>query len=86
MALQIRRVAAENGVPLYEAPPLARALYASTDIGEEIPQALYLAVARVLAYLYQLRRAGPTDYVPPPQDLEVPEEYRDTAQENDDGE
>jgi flagellar biosynthetic protein FlhB len=86
MALQIRRIAAEHGVPLYEAPPLARALYASTDIGEEIPQSLYLAVARVLAYLYQLRRAGPTDYVPPPQDLEVPDEYRDIAEENDDGE
>jgi flagellar biosynthetic protein FlhB len=64
-------------VPLYEAPLLARALYASTEIGDEIPQDLYLAVARVLAYLFQLRRARPTDYVPRPTGLEIPESYTD---------
>lgn len=80
MALQIRRVALEHAVPLFEAPPLARALYASTEIGDEIPQNLYLAVARVLAYLFQLRRSAPTDYVPRPVDLEVPEEFRDAGE------
>ena len=80
VALQIRRVAAENSVPVFEAPPLARALYASTEIGQEIPQSLYLAVARVLAYLFQLRRSSPTDYVPRPADLEVPEEFHDSGE------
>jgi flagellar biosynthesis protein FlhB len=74
VALQIRSVALASGVSIFEAPPLARALYATTEIGHEIPRELYLAVARVLAYLLQLRRAGPTDYVPPPSDLEVPED------------
>lgn len=76
IALQIRRIASEHDVPLFAAPPLARALYGSTEIGAEIPRPLYLAVARVLAYLYQLRRARPTDYVPRPDDLDLPEEYQ----------
>lgn len=75
VALQIRSVAQAHDVPLFEAPPLARALYATTEVGQEIPRELYLAVARILAYLFQLRRAGPTDYVPPPADLEVPAGY-----------
>ncbi|MDP5054965.1 MAG: flagellar biosynthesis protein FlhB, partial [Congregibacter sp.] len=76
MALHIRSIANEHEVPLYEAPPLARALYASTEVGDEIPNDLYLAVARVLAYLFQLRRSRPTDYVPRPLDLEIPENYQ----------
>ncbi|EAQ98430.1 flagellar biosynthesis protein FlhB [Congregibacter litoralis] len=76
LALQIRTIATEHDVPLYEAPPLARALYASTEVGDEIPGDLYLAVARVLAYLFQLRRSRPTDYVPRPTDLDVPENYQ----------
>lgn len=76
LALQIRTIATEHEVPLYEAPPLARALYASTEVGDEIPGDLYLAVARVLAYLFQLRRSRPTDYVPRPTDLDVPENYQ----------
>ena len=55
VALEIRRVAAEHGVPLFEAPPLARAIYATTELGREIPSGLYLAVAQVLTYVYQLR-------------------------------
>lgn len=88
VALQIRSVARAAEVPVFEAPPLARALYATTEIGQEIPRELYLAVARVLAYLLQLRRAGPTDYVPPPVDLEVPEEWAaadNTDEEPEDG-
>ncbi|EED30893.1 flagellar biosynthetic protein FlhB [gamma proteobacterium NOR5-3] len=76
IALQIRTIAQEHEVPLYEAPPLARALYASTEVGDEIPGDLYLAVARVLAYLFQLRRSRPTDYVPRPADLDVPDNYQ----------
>ncbi len=82
IALQIRTIATEHDVPLFEAPPLARALYGSTEIGEEIPQPLYLAVARVLAYLYQLRRARPTDYVPRPEDLDIPEDFQYMSDED----
>ncbi len=58
IALKIREIAAEAGVPRLEAPPLARALYRHGDLGAEIPAALYQAVAQVLAYVYQLRRAA----------------------------
>lgn len=71
-ALRIRSVATEHNIPLFEAPPLARALYRSTEIGHEIPHVLYMAVARVLAYVFQLKNAGPTDYVPKPDDLDIP--------------
>jgi len=54
MALKIREVASEHGVPIFEAPPLARALYASAEIGDEIAERLYVAVAQVLTYIYQL--------------------------------
>jgi flagellar biosynthetic protein FlhB len=57
VATQIRELAAGNGVPLLAAAPLARALYRTTDIGAEIPSALYVAVAQVLTYLFQLQRA-----------------------------
>ncbi|GAB3320789.1 flagellar type III secretion system protein FlhB [Haliea atlantica] len=76
VAQHIRALAQSHDIPLFSAPPLARALYAASDIGEEIPQGLYLAVARVLAYVYQLRTAAPTDYVPRPDDLSIPAEYR----------
>ena len=56
LALRIREIALENHVPILEAPPLARALHKHTDLGESIPEALYTAVAEVLAYVYQLRR------------------------------
>jgi len=71
-ALRIRSIATEHDIPLFEAPPLARALYRSTEIGHEIPHVLYMAVARVLAYVFQLKNAGPTDYVPKPADLDIP--------------
>ncbi len=56
MALKIREVGQEHQVPVLEAPPLARALYHHAELGDEIPQPLYNAVAEVLAYVYQLRR------------------------------
>jgi flagellar biosynthesis protein FlhB len=56
VAARIREVAGEAGVPLLEAPPLARALYKNVELGQEIPAALYTAVAQVLAYVFQLRR------------------------------
>ena len=75
IALKIRSIAADNGVPIYEEPPLARALYASTELGEEIPAPLFLAVARVLAYVFQLTRSAPTDYVPRPKATPLPEDF-----------
>ena len=57
MALRIRDLAREAGVPVLEAPPLARALYAHAEVDREVPAALFAAVAQVLAYVYQLRAA-----------------------------
>ena len=54
IAAQIRRMAEENDVPVIADPPLARALYASVEIGQVIPEELYAAVARVLAFVYRL--------------------------------
>jgi flagellar biosynthetic protein FlhB len=54
IAAQIRRIAEENDVPVISDPPLARALHASTEIGQMIPEELYAAVARVLAFVYRL--------------------------------
>ena len=57
MALRIRDIAREANVPVLEAPPLARALYAHAEVDREVPAALFAAVAQVLAYVYQLRAA-----------------------------
>jgi flagellar biosynthetic protein FlhB len=57
MAMQIRNIAREHDVVLMQAPPLARALYHTTELDEEIPAGLYLAVAQVLAYVFQLKTA-----------------------------
>ena len=55
IAMHIRTIAREHDVPILQAPPLARALHHTTKIDEEIPAALYLAVAQVLAYIFKLR-------------------------------
>jgi flagellar biosynthetic protein FlhB len=64
-------------VPVVEAPPLARALYRHTEIGEQVPAALYTAVAEILAYVYQLNhyRSAVGNLPPPvaPRDVAVPE-------------
>ncbi|MGA7539526.1 MAG: flagellar biosynthesis protein FlhB [Steroidobacteraceae bacterium] len=57
VAARIREIAIEHSVPIFEAPPLARALHQSVEIGSEIPAALYVAVAQVLTYIYQLKAA-----------------------------
>lgn len=74
MAARIRELALENKVPLFEAPPLARALYHTTEIDHEIPDGLYLAVAQVLAYIYQLRTATADSRPVRPQPA-IPEEF-----------
>jgi flagellar biosynthetic protein FlhB len=75
VAEKIKELARENGVPQLEAPPLARALYAHAELGDEIPAALYTAVAQVLAYVFQLRHfaAGRAPYPAEPRDIDVPE-------------
>ena len=55
IALRIKELAKEHDVPIIEDKPLARALYKSVDIGEEIPEKLFQAVAQVLAYIYKLK-------------------------------
>jgi flagellar biosynthetic protein FlhB len=76
LAQRIGEIAREHKVPVLEAPPLARALYRHAELGDEVPAALYTAVAEVLAYVYQLRRqqesGGPLPL--PPGVLPVPRE------------
>jgi flagellar biosynthetic protein FlhB len=55
VALRIREIATANGVPLVENPPLARALYASVEIDEEIPPEHYKAVAEIIGYVLRLQ-------------------------------
>lgn len=77
LAQKIREVAAEHDVIVLESPPLARAVYYSTELEQPIPAGLYLAVAQVLAYVYQIRqyqqgkgqRPGPVPEPPIPDDL-----------------
>jgi flagellar biosynthetic protein FlhB len=54
LALRIKAVAGECGIPIVENPPLARGLYDSVEVGQEIPVQLYRAVAEVLAHIYKL--------------------------------
>ncbi len=58
VAARIREAAAKARVPMVEDIPLARALHAACDLGHEIPQHLYVAVAQVLAFVMALRRRG----------------------------
>lgn len=76
LALRIREIAQEHHVPILEAPPLARALHKHTELGQSIPEALYTAVAEVLAYVYQLRRYEKQGGSRPqqPNELAVPNE------------
>ena len=60
VAANIRRIAEEHRVPVFESPKLARALYKSTDLDREIPAGLYVAVAQVLSYIFRIRTLSPT--------------------------
>jgi len=80
VAAKIRELAKEHRVAILEAPPLARALHKHTEIGDEIPQRLYAAVAEVLAYVYQLRAFRPgLRYPDRPTKLDVPEDMDPAA-------
>ncbi len=81
VALRIRELGDEHKVPRLEAAPLARALHAHVELEQEVPAALYTAVAEVLAWAFQIKQANrgivqtpPTpDHLPIPEDYEVPE-------------
>ena len=77
VAFRIRELARHHQVTELEAPPLARAIYHSTKIGHEIPAGLYVAVAQVLAYVFQLRRRAPHAPQPTlPREFPIPAEYQ----------
>lgn len=81
LALKIREIAVANEVMLLESPALARSIYYSTELDQEIPGGLYLAVAQVLAYVYQIRqhRAGKGKRPEPLKDLPIPPDLRRDA-------
>ncbi len=78
VAARIRELAGEHQVPVVEAAPLARAIYFNAEVGETIPAALYLAVAQLLAYVFQLQawREEGGERPAPPDDFPVPGELR----------
>lgn len=85
LAFRIRDLATEHKVPVLEAPPLARALYANCEVDHEVPMALYSAVAQVLAYVYQLKAAmaGKAPLPGTMPDLDVPPELDPHLSESD---
>ena len=76
LALKIREIATEHKVPVFTAPLLARAIFHTTDVEHEVPSELYVAVAKVLAYVFQLKTAKPGNYPKPPTELLIPKEYQ----------
>lgn len=78
LALKIREIANAHSIQVLESPELARSIYYSTELEEEIPAGLYLAVAQVLAYVYQIRqhRAGKGKAPEPLKDLPIPPDLR----------
>jgi flagellar biosynthetic protein FlhB len=75
LAARIRELGVEHGVPILHSPPLARALYKHAELDQEIPSALFAAVAEVLAYVYQLRSYNKQGGIAPqpPENVPVPE-------------
>ena len=76
MAAKIRELAEENHITMIRIPLLARALYFTTEINEEIPEGLYVAVAQILAYVYQLNAVTPGVPRPMQPNPEVPDDFR----------
>ena len=76
MAAKIRELAQENHVTIIRIPLLARALYFTTEINEEIPEGLYVAVAQILAYVYQLNAVTPGVPRPLQPNPQVPDDFR----------
>jgi flagellar biosynthetic protein FlhB len=78
LAFKIRELATASRVPIVASPALTRAIYHSTDVGDEVPAPLYVAIAQILAFVYQLKqyRRGSGPRPRPLADLDIPAEYR----------
>ena len=78
LAMRIREIARAHKIVQVQSPPLARALYFTVQVGSVVPQGLYVAVAQVLAYVYQLKsyRAGAMPDVPVYRAADIPVEFR----------
>ncbi|PYD92464.1 flagellar biosynthesis protein FlhB [Pseudomonas syringae pv. pisi] len=81
VALKIREIGAHNEILILESAALARSIYYSTELDQEIPAGLYLAVAQVLAYVYQIRqfRAGQGKRPDPLGDIKIPPDLQRDA-------
>jgi flagellar biosynthesis protein FlhB len=85
IAMQINKVARAHDIPILSLPPLARAIYFSADINEEIHQELYVAVAQVLAYIFALRKKAAKTYDNSPDflnELSIPESLQIKEEED----
>lgn len=80
LALRIREIARHSNVEIFSAPPLARALYKNVEVGGTIPTELYVAVAKILAYVLQVKEATQAQRVQmvKPDDIEVPKALLDS--------
>lgn len=79
IASKIREIAYEYDIPIVSSPALARSMYHTTELDQEIPQGLFLAVAQILAYVYQLKayqRGQGKRPRPPKDDFDIPETLR----------
>lgn len=79
LAMHIRKIAGAHGVPIVSSPPLARAIFHTTEADQQIPEKLFLAVAQVLAYVYQIKafKNGKAKRPPPlKRDLPIPEDMK----------
>lgn len=78
VAFKIREIGEAYDIPVLQIPPLSRAIYYSTEIGETIPEGLYMAVAQILAYVYQLKQAssGKASHPGKAPSPEIPDEYK----------
>ena len=76
MAQSIKEKATESSVPIFHAPPLARAIYFTTDLNQSVPETLYYAVAQVIAYVFSLNSLGPRAMAAEKPNPDVPEGMR----------
>lgn len=79
MAIHIRTIAKEHGIEIVQSPALARSLYYTAEIGDDIPEELFAAVAQVLAFIFQLnehRKGRARKPIPVAKNLPIPDEFR----------
>ena len=76
MSDRIREVAKENAIEIVRLPMLARAIYYTTELDQEIPEPLYLAVAQVLSYVFSLNNEMYGDSQAELQQIDVPDDYQ----------